>query len=83
MKKGKNRTQLPIIYAAALHEIHKAFSGINLLSKYSFSLRHKDQEAIEQNVIDRKVKTWSAIFFINLKHKSIGQYPLEKGLNNQ
>jgi len=56
VKKGKHRTQLPIIFATALHEIHKAFSGKILLSKYGFSLLLKDQEAIEQNVIDSKVK---------------------------
>lgn len=59
MEKGKNKTKLPIIYAAALHEIHKAFSRINLLSTYGFSLTQKDQEIIEQNVVDSKVKTWS------------------------
>jgi len=59
MKKGKNRTQLPIIYAAAMHEIHKAFSGKNLLSKYGFSLLQSDHEAKVQYVEDSKVKTWS------------------------
>ena len=59
MKKGKNRTQLPIIYAAAMHEIHKAFSGKKLLSKYGFSLLPKGQEAKEQYIDDSKVKAWS------------------------
>ena len=59
MKKGKNRTQLPIIFAAAMHEIHKAFSGKNLLSKYGFSLPQSDNEAKEQYVEDSKVKTWA------------------------
>ena len=59
MKKGKDRRQLPIIYAAAMHEIHKAFSGKNLLTKYGFSLSQKDQSVKEQFVEDSKVKMWS------------------------
>lgn len=60
-KKGKNITQLPIIYAAAMHEIHKAFSGKKLLSKYGFSLTNIDNKVKEQYLEDSKVKTWSYI----------------------
>lgn len=42
-----------------MHEIHKAFVGKNLLSKYGFSLPKLEPEAKEQYASDSKVKTWS------------------------
>ena len=58
MKKGKNRTQLPIIYAAALHEIHKAFSSVHLLSKYGFKLAKVEKEVVTNYVVDSNIKSW-------------------------
>ena len=59
MKKGKNKTKLPIIYAAALHEIHKALGETNVISKYGFKLLQSEYEAKEKTVSDHQVKCWS------------------------
>ena len=61
MKKGKHRTKLPIIYAAALHEINKAFKGKNLLSTYGFTLPKVSAETNKRNVPDSQIKCWSYV----------------------
>ena len=59
MKKGKNRTQLPIIYAAAMHEIHKAFSVKRLLSSYGFILPKVKKESKVRFASHIDVKMWA------------------------
>jgi len=61
MKKGKARTKLPIIYAAALHEIHKAFKGKKLLNKYGFELTTVPIETIQRDIPDSQIKSWSYV----------------------
>jgi len=61
MKKGKNKIKHPKIYAAAIHEIVKAFEGVRLLSTYGFQLPKIEKGVKKQEKADHDVKTWSYI----------------------
>ena len=56
MKKGKKHKADPVIYAAAIHEILKAFDGNNLLCTYGFSLPKQQKEKILRCAKDQDIK---------------------------
>lgn len=51
MRKGKNKSTSPIIYAAALHEIHKAFKGHQLFTSCGFKLPEKENNKSSSKII--------------------------------
>ena len=58
MKKGKNKSVTPIIYASALHEIYKALRGRRLFSSFGFCLPDMQGESPGSRVISDFQK-WS------------------------
>ncbi|NNE15366.1 MAG: hypothetical protein HKN51_10350 [Saprospiraceae bacterium] len=58
MKKGKYKTSDPVVYAAAIHEIYKAFKGLKLVNSYGFSLPKIEKETKTQIVPKTNTKEW-------------------------
>ena len=59
MKKGKKKTSDPVVYAAAIHEIYKAFKGLKLQNSYGFSLPKIEKETKTQVIPKSDTKKWN------------------------
>ncbi len=51
MKKSKDKTVLPVVYAAAMHEIFKAFDGRKLCTRFGFTLPKSNTVKTESKIV--------------------------------